>query len=298
MKMVDSIARMSTLVKMLRKEGKSIGFVPTMGYLHEGHLSMVKAAKKHTDVVVMSIFVNPLQFGPQEDFEKYPRDIKNDERLAGEAGADVIFCPSVKEMYPEGHATFVTVERLTDGLCGASRPGHFRGVTTVVAKLFGIVKPDVAYFGQKDAQQAIIIKKMVQDLHIGVEIKIMPIIRESDGLAMSSRNVYLSAEERKDALVLSQAVAKAQSLFDAGETDAGRITSVMSEFIAQKPAVKVDYISIVDTKDLKDVKIIAGETLIAVAAQVGKTRLIDNVIVNPALKKSAQQAEKKLGVKA
>jgi pantoate--beta-alanine ligase len=270
---------MSTLAKMLKKEGKSIGFVPTMGYLHEGHLSLVKAAKKHTDVAVMSIFVNPLQFGPKEDFEKYPRDFKRDEQLASEAGVDVIFYPSVKDMYPEGYATFVNVERLTDGLCGASRPGHFRGVTTVVAKLFGIVKPDVTYFGQKDAQQAAVIRKMVQDLNMGIEVKVMPIVREKDGLAMSSRNTYLSEFERRDALTLYQSLKRAESLVADGEKDAGRIIKMMKEVIGAKPAVKIEYISIVDAKELVELETVTKEALIAVAAHVGKTRLIDNIIV-------------------
>ena len=279
MKLVDSISRMSTFAKMLKREGKSIGFVPTMGYLHNGHMSLVNAAKKHTDVVVMSIFVNPIQFGPKEDFERYPRDFKRDEQLASEAGVDVIFYPSVKEMYPEGYATFVNVERLTDGLCGASRPGHFRGVTTVVAKLFGIVKPDIAYFGQKDAQQAAVIRKMAQDLNMGVEVKIMPIVREKDGLAMSSRNTYLSEDERKDALVLYQSLKKAESLVAGGEIDAKRIMKIIKEAIAARPAVKIEYISIVDAKELVELETIKKEALIAVAAHVGKTRLIDNIIV-------------------
>ena len=269
---------MTTLVKMLKKEGKTIGFVPTMGYLHEGHLSLVKAAKKHTDVVVMSIFVNPLQFGPREDFEKYPRDIKRDEQLASEAGVDVIFCPSAKDMYPEGYATYVNVETLTETLCGASRPGHFKGVTTVVAKLFHIVKPDVAYFGQKDAQQAIIIKKMVQDLNLDIEIKVMPIIRESDGLAMSSRNVNLSEEERREALVLHQALKKAEAMIDDGERDAKKIAKTMEAMIGQTGNVRKDYLSIVDAKHLDPVATVSGEVVIAVAAFVGKTRLIDNII--------------------
>lgn len=279
MKLVDSISRMTTLVKMLKKEGKSIGFVPTMGYLHEGHISLVKAAKKHTDVVVMSIFVNPLQFGPEEDFEKYPRDIKRDETLAGDAGVDVIFYPSVRDMYPEGYATYVNVESLTDQLCGASRPGHFRGVTTVVAKLFNIVKPDVAYFGQKDAQQVIVIKKMVRDLGMDIEIKAMPIIRETDGLAMSSRNLYLSEDERRSALVLNQSLEKALSLVASGERNSENVTKAIKELIARKPLVRTDYISIVDMKDLKDVSDISGEVLVALAAFVGKTRLIDNIII-------------------
>jgi pantoate--beta-alanine ligase len=270
---------MFTLAKMLKKEGKSIGFVPTMGYLHDGHLSLVRAAKKHTDVVIMSIFVNPLQFGPKEDFERYPRDFKRDEQLASAAGVDVIFYPSVKDMYPEGYATFVNVERLTIGLCGASRPGYFRGVTTVVAKLFGIIKPDVAYFGQKDAQQAAVIKKMAQDLNMGVEIKVVPIVREKDGLAMSSRNTYLSETERGDSVVLYLSLKAAESLVALGETDASRVIKMMKEMIALKPSVNIEYISILDAKELVELETITKEALIAVAARVGKTRLIDNIIV-------------------
>jgi len=279
MKLVDSIPRMITLVKMLKKEGKTIGFVPTMGYLHEGHMSLVKAARKHTDVVVMSIFVNPLQFGPGEDFEKYPRDIKRDETLAGEAGVDVIFYPSMKDVYPEGYATYVNVEGLTSVLCGCRRPGHFRGVTTIVAKLLNIVKPDVAYFGQKDIQQVIVIKKMVRDLNMDIEIKSPPIIRERDGLAMSSRNVYLSEDERREALVLNQSLEKAVSLVKSGVRDPEKVINAIKEFISQKPLLKIDYVSIVDTENLRDMSSISGEALVALAVFAGKTRLIDNVIV-------------------
>lgn len=279
MKLVDTISRMNTLVKILKKEGKSIGFVPTMGYLHEGHMSLVKAAKKHTDVVVLSIFVNPLQFGPKEDFKKYPRDIKRDEALAGDAGVDIIFCPSASEIYPEGYATYVNVEDYADKLCGASRPGHFKGVATVVAKLFNIVKPDVAYFGQKDAQQVVVIKKMVKDLNMDIEIKAIPIVRETDGLAMSSRNIYLSADERRQALVLHRSLEKASALIAAGERDPDKVVKSMKELIAHDPIVKIDYISIVGSKDLKSLPVISGEALVALAAFVGPTRLIDNITV-------------------
>ncbi len=278
MKVVDNISRMATLVKIHKKEGKSVGFVPTMGYLHEGHLSLVKTAKKHTDVVIMSIFVNPIQFGPGEDLAKYPRDLKHDEELAGSAGVDIIFYPSAKDMYPPGYCTYVNVEGLTDNLCGRSRPGHFRGVTTVVAKLFGIVKPDIAYFGQKDAQQAIIIKKMAEDLNTGVEIKVLPTVREVDGLAMSSRNMYLSASEREDASILYQSLEQAEYLIDKGERDAKKVIKAIETMIKEKTSSKIDYISIVDTKELKDVDTISGEVLIALAVFIGKTRLIDNII--------------------
>ena len=279
MKIVDNISRMSTLVKMLKKEGKTIGLVPTMGYLHEGHLSLAKTAKKHTDVVIMSIFVNPIQFGPDEDLDKYPRDFKRDEELARAAGVDVIFYPTEKNMYPQGYATYVNVEALTDVLCGASRPGHFKGVTTVVVKLFGIIKPDVAYFGQKDAQQAIIIKKVAEDLNMDVEVKVLPIVREPDGLAMSSRNVYLSQREREDASILCQSLKKAESLVKEGERDSRKIIKAMEAVIKQSSSAKIDYIAIVDTKYLKSIISISGEALIALAVFVGKTRLIDNTIV-------------------
>lgn len=279
MKTINSISRISTLVKMLKKEGKSIGFVPTMGYLHEGHISLVKAARKHTDVVIMSIFVNPLQFGPKEDFEKYPRDIKHDEALADAAGVDIIFCPRAAEMYPKGYATYVNVEGLSNVLCGASRAGHFMGVTTVIAKLFNIVKPDIVYFGQKDAQQVTVIKQMVKDLNMDIEIKSIPTVREFDGLAMSSRNIYLSQDQRRQALVLKRSLDKALSLIKSGERSSEKIIAQMKGLIAEMPMVKIEYVSIADTKDLKDISNISGEALIALAAFVGKTRLIDNVIV-------------------
>lgn len=299
MKVIDNVARMSTLARILRKEGKTIGLVPTMGYLHEGHLTIAKTAKKHTDVVVMSIFVNPAQFGPNEDFEKYPRDLKRDEELARGAGVDVLFCPTAQEMYPPLYSTYITVEGLSDLLCGASRPGHFRGVATVVAKLFGIVKPDIAYFGQKDAQQLAIIRKMAEDLNMGIEIKSIPTVREPDGLAMSSRNSYLSEEERNEALVLSHALDKAESLIRQGEKDTKKIISVMKNMIKEKPSMKIDYVSIVDTKSLKAVDAVSGEVLIAVAAFAGATRLIDNIIVNlPAQGTLKDDAKKRREVRA
>ena len=279
MKTIENISRMATFVKMMKKEGKSIGFVPTMGYLHEGHLSLVKAAKKHTDVVVMSIFVNPKQFGPNEDFEKYPRDLRRDEEMAGAAGTDVIFYPSIKDMYPGSFATYVIVEKLSDKLCGQSRAGHFSGVTTVVTKLFNIIRPDVAYFGQKDMQQALIIKKMVEDLNMGLEVKIMPIVREKDGLAMSSRNMYLNDIERKDAVILYQSLKQAESIIKTGERDAKRIIKVIEDMIRFKATAKIDYVEVVDTKDLKDMKTIYGEVMIALAVSFRNTRLIDNIII-------------------
>lgn len=279
MKTIENVSRMSTFVKMMKKEGKSIGFVPTMGYLHEGHLSLVKAAKKHTDVVVMSIFINPIQFGPKEDFDKYPRDLKRDEEMAREAGVDVIFYPSLKEMYPEGYATYVTVDKLTGNLCGESRPGHFRGVVTVVTKLFNIVRPEVAYFGQKDMQQAMMIKKMAADLNMDIEVKIMPVVREKNGLAMSSRNMYLSDAERKDAAVLCQSLKNAELLIKNGERDAGKIIKAVEDMIKARQSARIEYVKLVDARELKNVKTVAGEIALAVAVFFGNTRLIDNITI-------------------
>ncbi|MCX5668415.1 MAG: pantoate--beta-alanine ligase [Candidatus Omnitrophica bacterium] len=279
MKTIENISRMSTFVKMMKKEGKSISLVPTMGYLHEGHLSLVKAAKKHTDVVIMSIFINPIQFGPKEDFEKYPRDLKRDEEMAREAGVDVIFYPSLKDMYPEGYATYVTVEKLTGNLCGESRPEHFRGVATVVTKLFNIVKPEVAYFGQKDMQQAMMVKKMASDLNMGVEVKMMPVVREKDGLAMSSRNIYLSDAERRDAAVLYQSLKNAEMLVKNGERDARKVTKAVEDMIKSKQSARIEYVKLVDAGELSDVKMITGEIALAVAVFFGETRLIDNTTI-------------------
>jgi len=282
MKIVETISRMSTLVKIAKKEGKTIGFVPTMGYLHEGHLSLARAAKKHTDVVVMSIFVNPLQFGPNEDLSKYPRDFKRDEEMARLAGVDILFYPSEKEMYPEGYSTYVEVKGLSETLCGLSRPGHFKGVATIVAKLFGIVRPDIAYFGQKDAQQVAVIRKMASDLNMAIEIMAMPIVREKDGLAMSSRNSYLSESERKDASVLHQSLFKAESMIRSGEKDSKKLIRTVESMIRQKPSARIDYIAVVNEKDFKDMDTITGNSLVALAVFIGKTRLIDNIIVRKA----------------
>lgn len=264
---------------MMKKGDRSIGLVPTMGCLHEGHMSLVRAAKKHTDVVIMSIFVNPIQFGPKEDFEKYPRDQKRDEELARDAGVDVIFYPSLKDMYPEGYATYVTVEDLTKNLCAESRPGHFRGVATVVTKLFNIVKPDAAYFGQKDMQQALMIKKMAADLNMDLNVKIMPIVRGKDGLAMSSRNMYLSEAETKDAAILRQSLKQAESLIKGQERDTKKIIRTIEDMIKSKPTAKIDYVAVVDMKGLRDIKTISGEVMIALAVFFGSTRLIDNITI-------------------
>ncbi len=267
-------------IDRLKKIDSSIGLVPTMGYLHEGHLSLIRKAREDTDCVTVSIFVNPMQFGPKEDFKQYPRDSRRDLRLCRRQGVDIVFMPSEKEMYGEAFCTYVNVENLTDRLCGASRPGHFKGVTTVVAKLFNIIQPDVAYFGQKDAQQAIVIKRMVEDLNMPLKIKIMPIMRDKDGLALSSRNVYLSHEERRQALSIYQSLKLARDLFRRGERNSKNIIEAMRQLFSRQRNFKIDYISIVDFDDLKDVNKISGKALVTVAVIVGKTRLIDNIILN------------------
>ena len=279
MEIIRSVPGMQRRAEELRLQGKRIGFVPTMGYLHEGHLSLLDLVRRHSDVAVMSIFVNPTQFGPNEDYEKYPRDFERDERLARERGCDILFYPSVAEMYPEPYRTYVNVEEITEVLCGASRPGHFRGVATVVTKLFNIVKPHVAAFGQKDAQQAIVIKQMVRDLNMDLEILVGPIVREPDGLAMSSRNKYLSGQERKDALVLYRSLQRAQELIAAGERDAAKIKAEMEAIIRSVPTSRIDYVEIVDTTNLRPLERLEGEVLIALAVWIGTTRLIDNVMV-------------------
>jgi len=269
----------------VRKHGKSLGLVPTMGALHEGHLSLVRTAKARCDVVAVSIFVNPLQFGPNEDLGKYPRTYQRDVELLEKEGVDILFSPSPEEMYPAGAVTYVTVEGLSDKLCGKSRPGHFRGVTTVVAKLFHIVQPDCAFFGQKDAAQIAIIRRMVCDLNIPVEIVICPIVREPDGLAMSSRNAYLSPQDRKSALVLHAFLKQISSQFDQGERDAAALIAAGKKVFSLEPAVCLDYLEIVDPDTLNPVERLNGPSLAAVAAYVGSTRLIDNVVLDPTVKR-------------
>ena len=279
MRTVNTIAGMKAAAIEARSKGKTIGFVPTMGYLHEGHLSLVRESRKSADVTVVSIFVNPLQFGPQEDFRRYPRDPERDAALLEKEGVDILFLPENREMYPEGYLTSVEVAGLQDKLCGRSRPGHFRGVATVVLKLFNIVRPDYAFFGQKDAQQVVILQKMVQDLNADMEIRAMPIIREPDGLAMSSRNAYLSAEERRAALVLSSSLGEARRMFENGERAAGPIRERLSSAIAAESLARIDYVEIVDPSSLEPVERIDGEALVALAVYIGKTRLIDNEIL-------------------
>ena len=260
-----------------RKAQKSVGLVPTMGFLHEGHLSLIRRAKTGNDIVVVSVFVNPTQFGPNEDFESYPRNILRDTEMAMGAGADVIFYPTVSEMYPNGSSTFVEVAgNITRVLCGASRPSHFRGVTTVVNMLFNIVKPDRAYFGQKDAQQATVLMKMVKDLHMDIELIICSIVREADGLAMSSRNTYLSAEEREQAVVLSKALEKGKEAFSKGERNVDSLIEIITNKINEMPLAAIDYVSIYDYPSLETIEIIDNNALAAVAVKFGKTRLIDN----------------------
>ncbi len=278
MKIIHTIGMLRSYVKELKKEGRTLGFVPTMGYLHEGHLSLIRKAKEENDRVVVSIFVNPIQFGTGEDFKTYPRDLERDSRLAESAGADVIFAPDECEMYPEGFSTYVENEgQVTKGLCGASRPGHFKGVTTVVAKLFNLVQPDKAYFGQKDAQQAVVIKQMGRDLDFDIEIVVCPIVREKDGLALSSRNTYLSEEERKDALILSQSLFEAEKMIKDGEREVKKIREYIVKRIQSVKSATIDYVEIVSAENLKSLKHIEGSVLLAVAAKIGTTRLIDNI---------------------
>jgi pantoate--beta-alanine ligase len=276
MNIMTTIKDIRTQVKLWKKEGLTVGFVPTMGFLHEGHQSLIERARQENDKVVVSIFVNPTQFGPNEDFEKYPRDLKRDEELCIEAGGDLIFAPQVSEMYPEVCSTFIDVEGLTSGLCGEKRPGHFRGVCTVVSKLFNIVSPDRAYFGEKDAQQLAVIKRMVKDLNFDIEIVGCPIIREEDGLAKSSRNTYLSPAERKAALVLSSSLKEAKKLLDEGEKNPAKIQEVIIRKLNNEPLAKIDYVEIVDYLSLKPADTINNPVLIALAVYIGKTRLIDN----------------------
>ncbi len=281
MKLYRKIITLQKEISRLKQESKKIGFVPTMGYLHEGHLSLIRKARKENDIVVISIFVNPTQFGPREDYKRYPRDLKRDLKLAREEGVDIVFYPSVEEMYPPKYRTYVEVEELSNVLCGKSRPGHFRGVTTVCTKLFNIVMPDVAYFGHKDAQQAIIIKQMVRDLNFPLKIKVLPIVREKDGLAMSSRNVYLSPQERKEATVLYQSLKLAKQMLKEGIKDANKIKRKLKTVISRKKKAKIDYIEIVDLEDLRPVNKIDKPVLLALAVWFGKARLIDNTILKP-----------------
>ena len=279
MKIVSTIKEVRECVSAWSWEGQSVGFVPTMGYLHEGHMSLIDAAREN-DKVVVSIFVNPMQFGPNEDLESYPRDLNRDANMCKEHGVDLIFHPTPEEMYGDNFYSFVDMDVLTQELCGLTRPVHFRGVCTVVTKLFNIVAPDRAYFGQKDAQQLAIIRRMVKDLNMPIEIIGCPIIREEDGLAKSSRNTYLSTEERKAALVLSRSIFLAREMIEKGERSAKLILEAMTKEIEKEPLAKIDYVKAVDLATIQQTDYIKGEVLIAIAVYIGKTRLIDNVAVN------------------
>ncbi|ACB10073.1 MULTISPECIES: pantoate--beta-alanine ligase [unclassified Thermotoga] len=279
MKIIETIEEMKKFSEEMREKKKTIGFVPTMGYLHEGHLSLVRRARDENDVVVVSIFVNPTQFGPNEDYERYPRDFERDRKLLEKENVDCIFHPSVEEMYPPDFSTYVEETKLSKNLCGRSRPGHFRGVCTVVTKLFNIVKPHRAYFGQKDAQQFRVLRRMVRDLNMDVEMIECPIVREPDGLAMSSRNVYLSPEERQQALSLYQSLKIAENLYLNGERDAEKIKEEMIKHLSRFDKVKIDYVEIVDEETLEPVEKIDRKVIVAVAAWVGNARLIDNTIL-------------------
>ena len=279
MNIVGTIAEMRALCRSAKSGGKRLGLVPTMGALHEGHLSLVRAAREKTDVIATSIFVNPTQFGPTEDFSRYPRALDKDCAILEREGVEFVFAPTVEEMYPAGAVTWVTVGGLSDRLCGKSRPGHFRGVATVVAKLFHIIEPDAAFFGQKDAAQHAIIRKMVRDLDMPVAIEVCPIVREADGLALSSRNAYLNAEERKSALVLYRSLQCAQELFRTGERNSAKLIAAARQEFASESNVRLDYFEIVNPDSLEPVLDTSSPSLAAVAAYVGNTRLIDNIVL-------------------
>ena len=280
MDICNTVKEVRTKINEWKKQGLTVGFVPTMGYLHEGHKSLMEAARAHNDKVAVSIFVNPMQFGPSEDLKTYPRDFNRDIKLCESVGVDLIFHPEPSEMYDDNFCSYVDMNGLTEELCGKSRPGHFRGVQTVVLKLFNIVKPDRAYFGQKDAQQLAVIKRMVADLNADVEIIGCPIIREADGLAKSSRNTYLSKDERAAALILSKSLGLGKKLIEQGETDAKKVIEAISNNIKTEPLARIDYVSAVDFNTIKPVDKIGKSVLIAIAVYIGKTRLIDNFITD------------------
>lgn len=283
MEVLGKVADLRDFLAKMRAQGKRIGFVPTMGFLHVGHLALMRDARSDgADCVLASIFVNPLQFGPREDYRDYPRDLDRDKELCRQAGVDALFVPPVEEMYPQGFATYVEVAGITEVLCGRSRPGHFKGVATVVAKLFNIVRPDYAYFGLKDAQQVAVIQRMAQDLNFPVEVRVHPTVREKDGLAVSSRNVYLSPEERKAAPVIYRTLERAGEAVERGERDAGRLIKLLEEGIRAERSARLDYAEVVSWPDLSIItkKIGPGRVLLAVAAYFGKARLIDNILVD------------------
>ncbi len=279
MRTVSTAAEMRSLIGPLRREGRSIGFVPTMGFLHEGHLSLMKKAREENDVVAASIFVNPTQFGPKEDLARYPRDIDGDRKKCETAGVDLLFLPAAAEMYPEEPSVFVNVEGISPVLEGAVRPGHFRGVATVVAKLFHIVQPDRAYFGQKDYQQCAVIRRMVKGLHMGVEVVVMPTVRESDGLAMSSRNSYLSPDERRRAACLYQALRAGEAVVRAGVHEPEKVRQKMRAALLAEPGVEIDYAEVCDPDTLAPLERMQDRLVLLVAARIGTTRLIDNLLI-------------------
>ncbi|HUK24202.1 MAG TPA: pantoate--beta-alanine ligase [Terriglobales bacterium] len=279
METIVALEAMRSACRARRKTGSRLGLVPTMGALHEGHLSLVRAARAQCEAVAVSIFVNPTQFGPNEDFGTYPRSFERDCGFLEKAGVDYVFAPSVAEMYPPGTISYVIVEGMSEKLCGRSRPGHFRGVTTVVAKLFNIVEPDVAFFGQKDAAQVAILRRMVRDLNFAVEIAVCPIVREADGLAMSSRNAYLTPQQRRSALVLYRSLSRVRELFDGGERQAARLMAAATAEFSAEPSVRLDYFEIVDPETLDPLLQVNQPALVAVAAFVGNTRLIDNLVL-------------------
>lgn len=279
MKIIRDLKELRDEIKGVKRDGKTIGFVPTMGFLHEGHLSLLAEARRRTDYVVLSIFVNPIQFGTGEDYREYPRDLESDREKAEKAGCDLIFYPEVKSMYPAGYVTYVNVEDISEPLCGGSRPGHFRGVTTVVTKLFNLVEADRAFFGQKDAQQSLIVKRMAEDLNMNTEVIVCPTVREDDGLAMSSRNAYLGDAERSAAAVIFRTLTEARDKIAAGERYASRIRDFMTGNIDSEPLAVRQYVEVVDARNLADIEKIEGPVLLAVAVKFGETRLIDNILV-------------------
>ena len=280
MKVVKTVKEVRDIVSAWKKEGLTVGFVPTMGFLHEGHKSLIRKSESQNDRTVVSVFVNPIQFGPNEDLEAYPRDLNRDMKAVEESGGDLIFNPEPEEMYPGHFTSFIDTTETTELLCGAVRPVHFRGVCTVVGKLFNIVTPDRAYFGQKDAQQLATVKRFVRDLNFPVEIVACPIVREADGLAKSSRNTYLNPEERKAALILSQSLKKGQEAIEQGERDSQKVIDIIRENLQTEPLARIDYVEVVDFENIQRTPVIEGETLVAIAVYIGKTRLIDNFIVN------------------
>jgi len=279
MKLIRKLSKVTALLRGYRKKRKSIGLVPTMGDFHEGHLSLIRKAKKENDIVVASIFVNPAQFGPNEDYKKYPRDIKGDAQKAMKVGCDILFCPDAGSIYPKGFSTYVEVCDASDIMCGKSRPGHFRGVATICTKLFSIITPDTAYSGQKDYQQAFIIKKMVRDLNIDINVKVLPIVRDRSGIALSSRNRYLTDLEIEDAKLLYKALKKARDLIMHGEDSVSKVRLAMKS-ILNKPNVCIDYIDIVCPDTLSKKRVVNSRVLVALAVKIGTTRLIDNILVN------------------